>query len=246
MDCERYEAELTDAAIGGSASPELERHMAVCGTCRSRLEEERQLLAGADRVLRDALRVEPSPGFEARLLRAVRDAAPTASRSWWPLRGWTLPMAAGLGLLFVGGGLMWRWPWPAPSSRPTAAVPGMPAPRPRESASAVEPAAPVRGHESLRPVTVAEPDRTAEAQPRPAVRRRPLPREPEVLVPPGREQALAQFVVMLRDERVEPPKALTQATDPEALLPELEPLEIPDLQPELPSDTVLRDGRSES
>jgi hypothetical protein len=65
-------------------------------------------------------------------------------------------------------------------------------------------------------------------------------------VPPGREQALAQFVVMLRDERVEPPKALTEASDPLALLPELAPLEILDLEPEAPSDTVLRDGRSES
>ena len=65
-------------------------------------------------------------------------------------------------------------------------------------------------------------------------------------MPPGREQALAQFVAMLRDERVEPPKALTEATDTAAVLPELEPLEIPDLQPEQPSDTVLRDGRSES
>ncbi len=65
-------------------------------------------------------------------------------------------------------------------------------------------------------------------------------------MPPGREQALAQFVLMLRDGRIEPPKALAEATDPESLLSDPEPLEIPDLQPEVPSDTVLRDGRSES
>jgi hypothetical protein len=65
-------------------------------------------------------------------------------------------------------------------------------------------------------------------------------------MPPGRERALAQFVVMLRDARVEPPKALTEATDPEARLPDPEPLEILDLEPIAPSETVPRDGRSES
>jgi hypothetical protein len=245
MGCERYEEELTDAAIGTPASPDLERHLASCAACRSRLEGERRLMAGTDRILRDVLSVEPSPGFEARLLRAVRHAAPAASRSWWALRGWTVPMAAGLGLLLVGGGLMWRWAWPAPSPRQTAAGPAVRASSP--SSTAVESAVPVRGPESSPPVGAVEPDRVAEAPPRrPAVPPRPSAREPEVLVPPGREQALAQFVAMLRDERVEPPKGLTEPTDPQSLLAEPEPLEIPDLQPEVPSDTVLRDGRSES
>lgn len=245
MGCERYEAELTDAAIGSPASPDLERHLAVCGACRSRLEGERRLLAGADRVLRDALRVEAPLGFEARLLRAVRHA-PLANRSWWPLRGWALALAAGLGFLLLVGGLVRRWPWAASSPRHTAAVPAVPAPRPRESPTTLEPAVPVRGSQPMPRVAVVEPTKTAEAPPPPAVRPRPSAREPEVLVPPGREQALAQFVVMLRDERVEPPRALTEATDPQRLLPDPEPLEIPDLQPEVPSDTVLRDGRSES
>jgi hypothetical protein len=229
MGCERYKVDLIDAALGTPVSPDLERHLALCVACRSRLENDVRLIEEADRSLRDALRVEPSPGLEARLLVAARRAPRASSRSWPRVPAWTPALAAALGFLLVAGWVVWESQQAAPSPRRAAVASPTPAPAPSERA----------------PVMAASP-RIVAMPPRAPVRLGLSPREPEVLVPHGREQALAQFVVMLRDARVEPPKALTEATDPEALLPELEPLEILDLEPIAPSETVLRDGRSES
>jgi hypothetical protein len=243
MGCERYEAELIEAAVGTPASRELERHLAECLACRSRLEGERRLMEDADRSLRAALRVEPSPGFEARLLVAARRDARSRSLFSWPAPVWASALAAGLGFLLVFGWLARRSPRPASSPSQAAVATGAPAPAPRESAPVVETGGTVRGPGSSPRVAAAEPPRDPDGGP---VRSRPSRREPEVLVPPGREQALVQFVSMLRDPRVEPPKLLADATDPEAPLPDIEPIKILDLDPKTPSDPVKLDGRSES
>jgi hypothetical protein len=243
MSCARYEAELLDAAIGGPASVALDQHLASCAACRGRLDDERRLVSGADLVLREALRVEPSQGFETRLLQAVRSESAARNRSSWQAWVWAAGLAAGLGMLVVGG-LRWRAPWSDTLPHPAAVVPAATGPRPGERAAGREPTVLVPGPTPSPPRGALGPNGTG-APPRAAPGPRPAPREPEVLVPGGEEKALEQFVSLLRDPTVVAPRSLTDATDPETPLRDPEPLEILDLQPR-PFDIAPLDGRSQS
>jgi hypothetical protein len=240
MSCERYEAELLDAGTGEPPSLALGQHLASCDTCRTRLDEDRRLLSGADRVLREALRIEPSPGFENRLLQAVLSNLAARNRFSRPVWAWATALAAGLGLL-VAGGLLWQAPWSASPPRQTVAVPATPGARRSQLAAPTEPAVLVPGAPSP-PRAALGPNGTG-APPSAAPGPRPARRAPDVLVPAGGEEALAQFVSLLRDPTVVAPRSLTDATDPETPLRDPEPLEILDLQPR-PFDIAPLDGRS--
>ena len=102
MDCGRRRAALNRVAAGEPPAAALEAHLAGCPECRASLERARRALAAADAELGVAARRSLPPGFEGRVLRALRDPARAPVRGPWVWRaaaaavGLALAAAAGL------------------------------------------------------------------------------------------------------------------------------------------------------
>jgi hypothetical protein len=255
MPCERYASTLADAAAGGVVTAEVEAHLGSCASCRAELATLREALGLADAELRTIASAEPSPSLQARIRRAVAEEDASATTTWrwlWPA------MAAALLLLAVAAGL-WRVGGLAPPPRiaaatlsPTSTAPSPPEPSAASRAADVSPrgAAPIgqsprgaasasgdegsaRATDSSRHVSAASLGTT-----RP---RRRLPAEPEVLVPPGQQEALLRFVALVHREHLAP-RSLMAAGEPSADLVEpkslqIQPLEIVPLDPAESSGT---------
>ena len=239
MSCERYESTLADAAAGGVVTAEVEAHLVSCASCQAELATLREALGLADAELQAIASTEPSPALRVRIRRAVADdeaVAPVAWRWLWPAT------AAALLLLAVAAGL-WHVGTTTPPDRIAAATP---APMSTAATSrGIEGNAQTAHSESLagqssrgapsalgdegsagaaassRPVSAASLRTTRQ--------RRRLPAEPEVLVPPGQEEALLRFVAFMQRERVVP-RALLTAGEPPSDLPEPAPIEIKPLE----------------
>ena len=233
MPCERYERALADAAASGAPTAEIEAHLAACASCRSELATLREALGLADAEMRTIALAEPSPVLRVRIRRAVaEDEAPTplALRWLWPATAASL-------LLLAGAAGLWRFGATAPLPGIVAATPLPAAP----STSKPPAASGVAGGASHRVEADARTARIPVAPvrtPRPS--RRPSA-EPEVLVPPGQEEALLRFVAIVHREHLAP-RSLMDAGEPSADLVEpsalqIQPLEIVPLDPAESSGT---------
>jgi hypothetical protein len=65
-------------------------------------------------------------------------------------------------------------------------------------------------------------------------------REPEVIVPPGQEEAIERLVLLLRFRVVKPGSLLKEGPSAETPLARLEPLDIPPLDTLAPDDVETR------
>jgi len=80
MDCKRFQEILPDLAAGMEAStPEVERHLATCGACSTRLLEFQKTMA----VLDEWQAPEPSAYFDTRLQARLREEMARPAESWY-------------------------------------------------------------------------------------------------------------------------------------------------------------------
>jgi hypothetical protein len=233
MSCERYHDALTDLAAGGSATAEVEAHLAACEPCRGELDALRRALAIAETEMARLVRAEPSPGLIARIRTAV--AEPTAARTGH--FGWIWPaMAASVVLLVAVAAWMIRTPAPARvavENRPAAAPrASRPAEEGNRTSEAPETTAPSPREQVRVPVRGGAEAAILRHGHRPA---RAVPAAPEVLVPPGEAEALVRFAAIVHRDR-QAPAAFLEAGRPSADLAEpaelvIKPLEIVPLDP---------------
>jgi ferric-dicitrate binding protein FerR (iron transport regulator) len=190
MRCERYEQGLTAGAAGGTITPDLEAHLDVCAACRDWRAEKQAVLGYIDQVLTSHLDVEPSPALRSRVISRVAQAEGKRRR----LAPWAAAaaLAAGLGIALLAGGVA-RHPPDAAFERVTATGPTIRAggAMKAERAAPVPPVPTVGA--AVTPHVVRRRSPPAAAGPAAAL-------QPEVLVPPGQEEALRRFVAGLREE----------------------------------------------
>jgi hypothetical protein len=237
MSCERCREQLAEVAAGAPVPAGVEAHLGACEPCRAELAALRQALAVAEREMTELLAAEPSPGMAVRIRRAVAEAEPAPG---WRF-GWLWPVAAGAAMALVALAV---WVGRAPSPAPRATVApsvlsqagsarvaeslGTPVisrdyDRPGPEGSAVPPVDPSHIDAAARARGDSGPTRSH------ARSRHVVPPEPQVLVPPGEEEALVQFVALVHRERLAPP-AFGAAGQPSAALAELAPIDIEPLE----------------
>jgi hypothetical protein len=224
MSCDRHHDAIAEAAAGGRA-PGLATHLEGCEACRRELEARRRALALVDTELRALLASLPSPDLPARIHRAV---AADRAAGWLRRARPALATAAAL-LLAFGVVAAWRATSRRPVSgstpqarlAPTPWATGQPAGLP---AGATEPAAQREGGRASRKGALEEsaPGRAPVRREAVAPVEPPSRPEPEVLVPPGQEEALLRFAAELRGRTVTPDSVL--AAEPSAPLNEPRPL----------------------
>jgi len=193
MRCDRYEQDLTAGAAGGAITPDLEAHLEVCAACRGRRAEKQAVLGHIDQVLTSHLDVEPSPALRSRVISRVAQAEGKRRR----LAPWAAAaaLAAGLGIALLAGGGVGRHRHPSDTSfeRGIATGPTVPAGGALKAERATPiPTVPTAG-------AAVTPHVVRRRSPPTAARPAAAP-EPEVLVPPGQEEALRRFVAGLRAE----------------------------------------------
>ncbi len=238
MACERFLAGLREVAAGRPATSGISGHLESCPSCRAELAALRRGLALADQVLGEITSAEPSPELRARIRQAAAAAEEVASPRPWRWAG----MAAAAAVVTAAGiAVLWH-------ARRVATPPVQP---PVALASPSRPSAPAAAAVGGRP---AGPEATTAGRASsaglrgPAIEapRRPSapshrPAEPEVLVPPGGEEALMRFVALVHERRASPPALMAagQASPdlPEPSAIEIKPLEIVPLDPAETSGT---------
>ena len=228
MSRERFHTELADVAAGEPASATVSAHLEACPSCLAELAALRRALALADEALGEIAGAEPSPGLRARIRSAAADVPAPRPRHW----AWMASAAVLTAAVFLTAAGRARW-LETHRQQPLAAIaspapsPARPAPhegRPMTSQTTTLSHGPVAGRASAK----VEPRRGT------STARRGLA-QPEVLVPPGQQEALVRFVALVRAQRRAPP-AFAAAGEPSADLAEpaplvIEPLEIVPLDP---------------
>ena len=236
MACERFRDALTDVAAGAPAPAGVEAHLATCEACRAELDALRQALAVADVEMAGVVAAEPSPELGARIRQAVAEANPSPA---WRL-GWVWPATAAAATLLVALAVwVGRTPPPEPRVAVDAGRPVIPRDV-RLPGDGGEALSTVPGPSARRGSAIpADPSPPGSSS---APREdRSLPAEPEVLVPPGEEQALLRLVALVHRERHAPAAFLaagqpsTDLAEPAAL--DIKPLEIVPLEPAETSGT---------
>jgi anti-sigma factor RsiW len=108
MKCEEFEEMMLDAVSGPMKPvPQMDVHMAACGSCAAKMKEFQQTMA----LLDEWQTPEPSPYFDVRLQARLREeiAKPQAGWTAWfrrPVLAAALTMLIGLGvgLFYAKGG----------------------------------------------------------------------------------------------------------------------------------------------
>ena len=175
-----------------------------------------------ERELRALLRVEPSAQLAERVRTQLRESSPSRR----PVRLLLPAIAAVLALVLLTA-LLQRRPQ-APAGRPQAATQESPsgATHPAPPSTVVgRPPAPVR-------TRVPPPARSAAVS-------------PQVIVPPGQDEAVLRFVAAVNERRLAAPRALSEpALD--TPLPPPAPIAIAPLEAAPPFDTADAPARSDS
>jgi hypothetical protein len=237
MSCERFERALIDVAAGVPAAPGLEAHLEGCQVCRALVDEQRRALKDVDRALRARLSAEPSPELAARVMSRLAEGE--ARASWRP--AWLAAVAAGLGAALLAGWMARRPGGEVPAGPRQAAT--SPETRPRQDASRVTPSdrtatptapAVTRRRAATARVAVSAPRRAAVTD----------RAEPLVLVPPGQEEALRQFVTNLGRGTPPAPPLLVAGTSVDGAVQPPPLLEIPAVTVEPLSDPAVSRERS--
>jgi cytoskeletal protein RodZ len=131
------DAQIAEYLDGETAPEPIDRHLAECATCRSRVDAERTVHTRAAGILEDGgPGAVVAPSFDEVLIRAGRK--PATRRPRMPLRA--LAWAATIVLAF-GAGWMLRRPGTAPTSAAPPTVQGIVANAPAPSATAPSAAA---------------------------------------------------------------------------------------------------------
>lgn len=212
MDCRAYQndlKELAAEAVSPRREAALRTHLELCAACRAVLAVELELFRGLDAALRKELNPVLPPGLAARIRASVQSEPVPLPRSIpaWAIAAAFAVLAAG----FVWVQVNWRGPETL-NPKPVNIA--------REVASAKGAAA-------------AEPESFARAARRPAAREAYKPRkkmavrarEPQVLVPPGQQEAVARFLSGLQRGDVKGEMLLADRRNFELPLPAIAPLE---------------------
>lgn len=201
---EKYRDALTKAALGeisGRRLAELLAHTAECEACREEYARARQLREMVDRGVSGAVAGEPSAGFEARLRARLADApAPARWRAAWVPAGVAACAVAAVVMIFVVRGPKRNSPRGDVGVVQTAVAinPGKTAGTAflRRCGSG-QGCAPTAVEAKSAVAMVGRPRRAAK---RVAQRHS----EPEVIVPPGQMEALAQFAEAIEKKEIDP------------------------------------------
>ncbi len=198
MACQRFADDLRAHAAGADATPDLRAHLERCDNCRAALARKQRVIVGIDRDLADALRVEPSVEFQARVRQRINeDQGSGFSRIVGSVPRWRL--ALGAASLVVVAAVVTTIALRTGTSRPQ--VPPHAAP----SASTQALVAPVERQQT--PVSRAAPGSVAAAAEHRTARHRPtsntVVREPEVLVPPDQRVAIGRLLEMIRAGKID-------------------------------------------
>jgi len=215
MTCNKYEnALLLAAASNGEPDATLTRHLERCLKCRIALRSERELFSRIDRALRARVNEDPPPGFLAQLrLQLSKELTPRpGSNRVWHVAGAALALvliATFYPLVNAPSSVQGNLQRPAVRVSRSAGV--------TQSAHTGEDLKVRLRHHSKRPAAQSA-----------------VPQEPEVLVPPDEQKALAQFVacVARRDamgEAVVTPAA-NKTVNTNTELPQVSLVDIADLQ----------------
>ena len=211
MDCRRFTEKLTDAALqpGEPLDAGLARHLSSCAACRREFETQQRLARAMDIGLVAAVSAEPSPSFAAGIrVRLAEEPAPRPSR----VSGW-IPVTAGALAVLV---LMVVWfarqdgPKPVPTKQQHLAGNAVQQPGHQSAGSNIA---------SLPPATSAPDVRLPNRKVSPGVRKA-VPRQPDVIVPPGQREAVLRFYASVMSRRVDASWALN----------EMKPLEVAELK----------------
>ena len=235
MSCARHINAIVDHACGADISSEAAGHLAACGACSARFEEQRRVLEGLDDELQRALAVVPSATFARRVHSRIEQAPARFARALW----WSACGAAAAILLVIGIDL-WRsggdvrpllsgstLQQPATAAKSGPAVPvGPPAVAGRQDARRTD--RPV-AHDVRR-----GPARERQDAALPAA---------EVLVPPDQQRAIAHLMRLVRNgtldaSRLPVSREGESVTPAELVVPPLtiEPIAVPSV--EIPTGPV--------
>ena len=215
MTCNKYEnALLLAAASNGEPDAKLTRHLEHCLKCRIALRSERELFSRIDRALRARVNEDPPPGFLAQLrLQLSKELTPRpGSNRVWHVAGAALALvliAIFYPLVNAPSSVQGNLQRPAVRVSRSAGV--------TQSAHTGEDLKVRLRHHSKRPAAQSA-----------------VPQEPEVLVPPDEQKALAQFVacVARRDAMAEAvvTPAANKTVNTNTELPQVSLVDIADLQ----------------
>jgi hypothetical protein len=212
MKCDAYRGDLLEAAaVPGELKEQVRGHVEECPQCRAILQREQRLFAAVDEALRARMEDVPRAGFLADVrARISQEPGPRASMNpWWALAAASVIVVL-LALAIPRASLQKQ---PVAVATPTISTSRSQA-KPRFAESAGAEARHDRGL------------RLAKRQ----VTAKNLDRQPEVLVPPDEREALAKFVMHLR-QRDEIARALASSqVDENSEFSAIKPVEIARLQ----------------
>ncbi len=212
MDCRAYQKDLKELAaeaLPPRRAAALRTHLEYCAACRGALAAELELFRWLDAALRKELNPAVPPGLAAWIRATVQSEPVPLPRSIpaWAFAAAFAVLAAG----FVWVQVNWREPEPRNPKSPNiaSAAPSAKSAAPAESESFARAARRPAAREACKP------------RKKMAVRAR----EPQVLVPPGQQDAVARFLSGLQRGDVKGEMLLADRRNFELPLPAIAPLE---------------------
>ena len=242
MACERFADDLKAHAAGADATPDLRAHLETCDHCRGHLAREQRLVAGIERDLAGALRLEPSVEFNARVRERI---AAQRAPGWW-VPGWRLALGAASLVLVAGVLTMIALRTGAPQRQPRSVAPSAAtqvsiAPAQRQEAPAEHQEGLVAGHRVASAGRLPTTDHRLPGSPK---------AEPEVLVPPDQRLAIARMLEMIRAGKIDERAFLPPAQSDVAEIPAqvvapivVEELKVPPITVPAAGSTEKRESR---
>jgi predicted anti-sigma-YlaC factor YlaD len=206
MACERFDDALKAHAAGADVSHAVRSHLDACDRCRKYLARERRLVAAVASDLQNALRLEPSVEFQARIRRHVAGAASRRPEFGWRLAFGAASLAA---IALVAVVLVWRVGTGSRATVPVKSTANSHAPASGRGAAA----APAPVAQQVAPGPVTRGASVAVHRSTSGGARAPKTAEPEVLVPPDQQHAIARLFQMFRAGKLDDTSLATTGQD---------------------------------